>query len=269
MSRLPAALAAVIVLLAAAGFFATPYDPLAQNREAVSQGPNAAHWMGTDDYGRDVFSRFLAGGSWSLVTGAAATALALGLAWTLGCLAGFRGGWWDWGIMALADVFLSVPWLYLLIGIRAALPLDVRPRVVVALTLAVIAAISWARPARLIRGVVLSAANRGSVEAARGFGAGEWHIFTRHILGDTAAVVAAQALILFPRFVLAEVTLSFLGLGAGEQDPSWGGLLLGLKQTYLLGREWWRVLPAVLMLPVFAACAWGAQLAVRRSGVTR
>jgi peptide/nickel transport system permease protein len=255
---------AVLTLLLTAGPLFTPYNPLEQDRGAASEAPNAAHWLGTDDYGRDVLSRFLAGGGWSIVTGALSTAVVLLLGWAAGGLAGFRSGWLDILIMRCSEVFLSIPWLYVLIGLRAVLPLSMKPRAAVASMLVVIALVSWARPARLVRGLVLSLSERGYVEAARGFGVPGWRIFLRHVLPGTYGLLAAQALVIFPRFVLAEVTLSFLGLGVGQPDPSWGELILGLKQAYLLPEQWWRVLPVCLMLPLFANCALAARVAAER-----
>jgi len=254
---------AVLTLLLTAGPLFAPYDPLEQQRVLASAAPNAAHWLGTDDYGRDVLSRFLAGASWSIVTGVMSTAVVLLLGWAAGGLAGFRGGWLDNLIMRLSEVFLSVPWLYVLIGLRAVLPLNMKPRAAVASMLFVIALVSWARPARLVRGLVLSLSERGYVEAARGFGVAGWRVFLRHVLPGTYGLLIAQALVIFPRFVLAEVTLSFLGLGVGQPDPSWGELILGLKQAYLLPEQWWRVLPVCLMFPLFANCALAARVAER------
>jgi peptide/nickel transport system permease protein len=166
--------------------------------------------------------------------------------------------------MRVGDLVLSLPWLYVLIGLRALLPLAMPPRMAVAAMLFLIAAVSWARPARLVRGVVLSLAERGYVQAARGFGVSDWKVFLRHVLPGTWGLLAAQTLVLFPRFVLAEVTLSFLGLGVGEPEPSWGGLILGLKQAWLLREQWWRLLPVCLMAPLFLSCAMAARVAARR-----
>lgn len=256
-------------MVLAIGPLLAPYNPIQQNREMANHAPNSSHWLGTDDYGRDVLSRFLAGANWSILSGGAATLLVLILGWTAGGLAGLRGGWVDGAAMRLGEVFLSVPWLYALIGLRAALPLELKPRTAAASLLFAIALISWARPARLVRGLVLSLSQRGYVQAARGFGVPEWKILIRHILPGTYALLAAQALVLFPRFVLAEVTLSFLGLGAGQPEPSWGELILGLKQAYLLHAQWWRLLPVCLMLPLFIACAVAARVAARRFRTAR
>jgi peptide/nickel transport system permease protein len=244
-----------MLLVLLLGPWLAPFDPLVQQRELANLGPGAGHWMGTDDYGRDVFSRFLAGGQWSMLAGAGATLLVLLLGWTIGGAAGYFGGWVDAVLMRLAEVFLVVPWVYLLLGARALLPLHLPPRTAFGVVLLLIAAVSWARPARLVRGVVLSLRERGPVAAARGFGVPGPVIFWRHILPGTWELLAAQALVLLPRFVLAEVTLSFLGMGLGEPDPSWGALLAPLKQAWLVEQQWWRILPAVAMAPFFAIFA--------------
>src|SRR5215471_3039456 len=258
-----------LVLIFVAGPKLAPYNPLEQSRDGAAMGPTRAHWLGTDDYGRDVLSRFLVGGSWSIICGVLGTALVLVLGLTIGGLSGFKRGWTDQIVMRITELMLSLPWLYLLIGIRAVLPLDLKPRSAVLVMLLTIALVSWARPARLIRGLVLSLSERGYVEAARGFGVPEWKIFLRHILPGTLGVLGAQALLFFPRFVLAEVTLSFLGLGVGEPEPSWGALIVGLKQAYLLKEQWWRVLPVCLMLPLFITSALSAQALTQHYRPTR
>jgi peptide/nickel transport system permease protein len=256
-------LAIVVALLAllTCGPLLAPYNPVEQNRAASNQAPSAAHWMGTDDYGRDVLSRFLAGGSWSVLTGLLATAVVLCLGWIFGGIAGFRGGWLDQVLMRLAEFLLSLPWLYFLIGLRALLPLNMRPREAVAILLLIIALVSWARPARLVRGVVLSLSQKAYVAAARGFGVPEWKIFLRHIVPSTLPLLTAQALVLLPRFILAEVTLTLFGLGAGEPEPSWGALILPLKQAYLLQQQWWRLLPVIFMLVLFLTLSEAARTA--------
>jgi len=259
----------VLILILTAGSVLAPHDPIQINRIAALSPPDGAHWLGTDQYGRDVFSRFLAGGSWSILVGIEATTLVLLLALTAGGLSGFRGGWLDQLLMRLGDLMISLPWLYVLIGLRSILPLDMKPRTAVQAILLAIALVSWARPARLIRGAVLSQMTRGYVDAARGFGVPGWKVFLDHVLPATYGIVGTQALVLFPRFVLAEVTLSFLGLGIGAPEPSWGELMLSLKQPYLLHDQWWRVLPLILMLPVFAISAIAARVAARQWRATR
>ena len=258
-------IAVFLCALFAVGWLLAPQDPLEQHRQHAHSGPTPEHWLGTDAFGRDVFSRFLAGGSWSVFIGAAATALTLGLGWIFGALAGMRAGWADKIVSAAIELLLTLPWLYVLIALRSALPLGLASRRAVAVMLVAIAAVSWARPARLVRGMVFSLKQRGYVIAARGFLVPEWQIFVRHILPGTYDLLATQALVLFPRFVLAEVTLSYLGLGTSEPEPSWGGLLFdSLKQGYELSQQWWRILPPLLMLPLFVSCAIAARRAARR-----
>lgn len=210
--------------------------------------PGRVYLFGTDEYGRDQFSRLLAGGQISLLTGWLAALLSLGLGLVLGLLAGFFGGWRDAVIMRGVDLFLALPWLYLLLAVRAFLPLALSPQVTALILAAVIGALGWARPARLVRGIVLSAKERDFVYAARGFGASSWHLLTRHCLPETYSVLAIQAAVLIPQFILAEVTLSFVGLGAAEPAASWGSLLAPLRQVSLIASSWWLAAPAFVVM---------------------
>jgi peptide/nickel transport system permease protein len=220
--------------------------------------PGRLFLMGTDAYGRDQLTRFIYGGQISLVAGIVAATLSLLLGTMVGAFAGFCGGWIDSYIMRGGDIFLALPWLYLLLGVRAALPLHVAQWQVFLLLVAVIGLIGWARPARLVRGVVLSAKERNFVAAARGFGASDIYLLRRHILPQAYGVILTQITLLVPQYILAEVTLTFLGLGVGEPMPSWGSLLAALQQYYVLSSYWWMFLPAALLIPLFLAYFWTA-----------
>jgi peptide/nickel transport system permease protein len=209
--------------------------------------------LGTDGYGRDQFSRFLYGGQLSLLAGMIAAGLAVGIGGIVGSLAGFYGGWIDNALMRGSDLFFALPWLYLLFAVRSALPLHVPEWQVFLLLVSVIGLIGWSRPARLIRGIVLSARERNFVRAARGFGASDAYLLRRHILPQTYGVAFTQLALLIPQYILAEVTLSFLGLGIGEPAPSWGSLLATLQHYDVLSSYWWMFLPAVLLVPLFFA----------------
>ena len=207
--------------------------------------------LGSDSYGRDQLSRFLYGGQVSLFAGLLGAGITLLLGLCVGALAGFYGGWRDDLLMRLAELFLALPWLYLLFALRAFLPLAVSPLQAFFLIIAVLGTVGWARPARLVRGVVLSAKERDFVRAARGFGATGGYLLRRHILPGASSVLLTQAAILVPQFVLAEMTLSFVGLGVPEPVPSWGNLLSSLQQYSVLVSYWWMYLPAFIMVPFF------------------
>jgi peptide/nickel transport system permease protein len=207
--------------------------------------------LGTDDYGRDVFSRLLHGGQVSLFAGLLATGLSIGLGLLLGGIAGYFSSWLDNAIMRGSEIFMALPWIYLLFAMRAFLPLQLGARQTFFLMIAVVGLTAWSRPARLIRGMVLSAKQRDFVLAARGFGASSLYILRRHVLPETWSVALTQAALLIPQCILAEVTLSFLGLGVGEPVASWGNMLAGLQKYHVLESHWWMFIPGVVLVPIF------------------
>jgi peptide/nickel transport system permease protein len=208
--------------------------------------------LGSDGFGRDQLSRLLHGGRVSLLAGMLAAGLALGLGLMLGGVAGFYGGWVDGLLMRAAELFLALPWLYLLFAVRAFLPLHLTAIQSFSLLVTVIGLVGWARPARLIRGVVLSARERDYVTAARGFGATDVYLLRRHILPQAFGVVMTQAGVLIPQFILAEVALSFLGLGVADPAPSLGNLLAEVQQYHVLASHWWMLLPGQALTAVLA-----------------
>lgn len=215
--------------------------------------PGHLFLLGTDGYGRDQLSRLLYGGQISLAAGWIAAAFSILFGAIIGSLAGFYGGWLDELLMRGGELFLALPWLYLLFAVRAALPLQVSQWEVFLLLVMVIGMIGWARPARLIRGIVLSAKERNFVTAARAFGASDMYLLRRHVLPQAYGVMLIQMTLLVPQYILAETTLTFLGLGVGEPMPSWGSLLSSLQQYSVLASYWWLFLPALLLIPIFLA----------------
>jgi peptide/nickel transport system permease protein len=215
------------------------------------KAPGRIFLLGTDQFGRDEFSRVLYGGRISLLAGIVATLIALSLGAVIGALAGFYGGWLDGLLMRGVELFLALPWLYLLLTIRAALPLRISTTETFLLLVAVLGLVGWARPARLVRGIVLSAKERNYVRAAIGYGASDFYVLRRHIAPQAYSVLLTQAALLVPQYVLAEVTLSFLGLGVSEPVPSWGNLLACLQQYNVLSSYWWMLVPALALIPLF------------------
>lgn len=222
--------------------------------------------LGSDAYGRDQFSRVLFGGQVSLLAGLLGAAVTLFLGALIGMAAGYYGGWRDELSMRVAELFLALPWLYLLFALRAFLPLTVSPLEAFLLVVVVIGMVGWARPARLVRGVVLTVKERDFVRAARGFGASDLYLLRRHILPETASVLLTQAAILVPQFVLAEMTLSFLGLGVPEPMSSWGNLLASLQQYSVLVSYWWMYLPVLAIVPFFLGYLGLASALQERTG---
>ncbi len=215
--------------------------------------PANLHLLGTDGFGRDVFARILVGGRTSLFTGLLAAGAALLLGTIVGVTSGFLGGRTDKVLMRVAELFLALPWLYLLLGLRAFLPLNLPPISSFLLLILVVGLIGWARPARLLRGVALTARERLFVTAAHGSGVSLARILKTHVLPQAYQVVATQAAILIPTYVLAEVTLSFLGLGISEPQPSWGNILASLHKYHVLANYYWMLLPSLPLLAAFLA----------------
>jgi peptide/nickel transport system permease protein len=206
--------------------------------------------LGSDEYGRDQLSRLLYGGRLSLFAGLLAALLSVIAGTLLGGCAGFYGGWLDGALMRLSELFLALPWLYLLLAVRAFLPLHVSAAEALLLVVTIIGLAGWARPARLVRGVVLSARERNFVLAARGFGASDLYLLRQHMLPETFDVALTQAALLAPQYILAEVTLSFFGLGVGEPIPSWGNMLASLQNYYVLSECWWMLSPGLALVGV-------------------
>lgn len=212
--------------------------------------PGVIFLWGSDALGRDIFSRVLYGGQISLLTGMTASAIALALGLVFGILAGYCGRWPDSLIMRMGELAMAVPWFYLLLGARAFLPLHIGPAEAFFLLVGIIGAVGWVRPARLIRGVALSAREQPFLLAARGFGASDGYLIWRHLLPFTLPVLVTQATVLIPQFILAEVGLSFLGLGIGEPVPSWGNMLAEAREYHVMVSHPWLLAPGIAAIPI-------------------
>ena len=213
--------------------------------------------LGADSLGRDVWTRLLHGARLSLALTVAGLAGAIVIGLAAGLLAGVHGGWLDTTLMRIADLFIAWPALYVVLVLRAALPLSLGVGTSFALMAGVLALAGWPVVARAVRGVAALERTRDHVHAAEAAGASPTWILRRHLLPAVRPVVATQALLLTPGFVLAEATLSFVGLGFGEPLPSWGTMLKDAAQPYTLQHAPWLLAPAVAI----ALVTLGAMLA--------
>jgi peptide/nickel transport system permease protein len=232
------AVASLFVLMALFAPLIAPYDPAATNFSAVLQGPSAAHIMGTDDLGRDVFSRVVFGARASLEAGVLATLLALVVAVPLGLMAGYYRGWWDPVISRVSDVMLAFPFLIVAVGMAAIFGPSLR-NVVVALG---VAAIPWV--VRVTRGEALALREQEFVRAAVANGAGDRTILGRHLLPNMAGTLLVQATVWIPQAIIGEAVLSFLGLGVQPPTPSWGSML-SAAQPFISIDAWLALWPGL------------------------
>jgi peptide/nickel transport system permease protein len=221
-----------------------PLQFFTNGRLAGVEPPARLFLLGTDGLGRDLLSRLLHGARTSLSIAAAALLISLPLALLIGSIAGYYGGLTDFLCMRLIELFMALPALYLIIALRGALPLALEPSRAF-LTLVIVAALfSWAGFARTVRGLALSLRTRDFVTAAIALGASPTRVLTRHILPHLTGFTLVQASLAAPGFMLAEVTLSYLGLGVSEPAPSWGNMLASGQSIHTLAAHWWNLTPA-------------------------
>src|SRR5919197_1971802 len=225
-----AVLVAAIVVALGAPLLA-PYDPLAQNLGNTLARPGRAHWLGTDNVGRDVLSRVIWGTRVSLVAGFVSVAIAALAGGVLGMLAGYAGGRADGIVMRLMDAVLSFPPLVLALALGAVLGAGLAG---VLIALGVVYTPTFAR---LMRGQVLAITARDYVDAARALGAPGWHVAWRHVLPNAITPIIVQASLSVAFAILAEASLSFLGLGVQPPQASWGGMI-NAGRGYLQQAPW-------------------------------
>jgi peptide/nickel transport system permease protein len=244
--------AAVILIIALTAIFApllSPYDPEKSHLEIRIQAPSAQHILGTDDLGRDLFTRILYGSRISLAIGLYAMALAVTVGTVIGAAAGFYGGWVDGLLMRVTDVFLAFPRLFVLILLTTILRqlnlpwLAASSFVPIAF---VIGSLSWMSIARLVRASYLSIKEREFVEAARGVGARNARIMFRHILPNAASPIIVAATLGVAASILTESGLSYLGFGVQLPTPTWGNLLQN-AQAQMTYAPWMALFPGLMI----------------------
>jgi peptide/nickel transport system permease protein len=243
MTRAGAAIVCVTVLLALIGPAIAGVDPAFQNLPLRLEGPSPAHWFGLDELGRDILARLLAGARISLLVGAVVVGISASVGILLGSIAGYYGGIVDDVVSRVSDILMAFPGLLLAIAVVAVLGPSLT-NVVLALTL-----IGWVGYARLVRGQVLRVRELEYVQAARALGAAAPRILARHIVPATLPALIVQATLGMGGAILAEASLSFLGLGVQPPTPSWG-TMLNYGRSHLLDAPHLTIFPglAIAML---------------------
>ena len=240
------AVVAAFVVIAAAAPQLAPFDPVAPNLLAMRKAPSAVYRLGTDEVGRDVLSRLIWGARASLLAGVIPVGIAVTLSIPLGLLSGYAGGWVDGVIMRFTDAMLSIPFLIVAIALAAFLGPS--------LTNAMLAIGIAALPTflRLARGTVLAIKTEDYVEAARALGCSRRRIAGRHILPNMLPPLLVQSSITVAAAIIAEASLSFLGLGQQPPAPSWGSML-NAAQRYLSQAPWMALYPGLMIFGIVMA----------------
>ncbi|MBV9086036.1 MAG: ABC transporter permease [Acidobacteria bacterium] len=245
-------LLALVVVSVGAPWF-TPVDYHTQFRDAPSAPPSKMHWLGTDELGRDRFARVVYGTRVSLLLAPAAALLSTVVAVIVGAVAGYLGGAWEYLATVVVDLFLSLPWLFLLVAVRAMLPLNVSPLTSIAVTFALLGILGWAASARVLCASTRQLKNSGFALQARACGISGARVLLKHVLPNLAPVLLAQFWISVPVFIISEANLGVLGLGVSEPMPSWGSLLKELESFSGFASEPWKLAPLCLLIVVVSS----------------
>ncbi|MFQ5796394.1 MAG: ABC transporter permease [Candidatus Bipolaricaulia bacterium] len=241
-------LVGLVIFMVVLSFFYTPYDPIKMGRERM-QGPSAAHWFGTDQFGRDILSRVITGSVNSILVGVIAVSIGLFFGILVGITAGYFGGWLDEILMRISDVIYGFPAILMAILITAILSPGIQNSMI-AIGIANIPVF-----ARLTRGSFLALKARDFVTAARALGRRRWGIIWKHIFPNSISPLLIQASSSFAVAILAEAALSYLGLGTQPPSPSWGSMLR--EAQILINRTIW---PAIFPGLAIAVAVLGFNL---------
>ncbi|WP_049854357.1 ABC transporter permease [Dickeya fangzhongdai] len=219
----------------------SPWDPNAMAIQARMLPPDSTHWFGTDEYGRDYFTRALYGGQISLMVGVLAMTFSTLIGTLVGTVSGYVGGRLDTVLMRAVDMLMSIPAFFLLLVLNAYL----KPGV--ANIILIISALTWMNLSRLVRAETLSLKEREYVLYARASGERAWRIILRHIIPNILPTIMVAATLNIASAILMESTLSFLGLGVQQPNASWGSMLNN-AQAYIGDATWLAVFPGMLIL---------------------
>ena len=238
---------ALLVLFSALASL-TPYEPTEQNPTNIFQKTSASHWFGTDELGRDVFTRILYGGRVSLAVGLLSTVLSISLGVVVGALSGYFGGLLDSTLMRITDAFLTFPTIFVLIILGAFLreqQLYILQNSIFVVII-IIAALSWMWPARLVRGLFLVLREKEFVTASRAMGGSDLRIIIRHILPNCIGPILVSGTLQMASAIITESGLSYLGFGVQPPTPTWGSIL-STAQNQVFRAPWLAFYPGLMI----------------------
>ncbi len=231
----------IVILIVFIIVFAAPvickYKPETIDNTMIRKAPGGGHILGTDDYGRDIFSRLVYGGRISMTVALSATALQLFFGIVLGSFAGYFGKWIDSLIMRVADVFMCFPFYIIAVCLAAILGPGLRNTVII------LGFLGWPSLCRMVRAEILSIKEYDFIMAAKSLGLGSGEIMFRHILPNVISPIIVSATLSVAGAIMSEASLSFLNLGVKIPQPSWGNMLSAAQSMNTLINEWWRWIP--------------------------
>ncbi|MCX6068977.1 MAG: ABC transporter permease [Chloroflexi bacterium] len=243
-----ALIALILMVLLTIGASWSNYAPTQQEPANPFKAPTSAHWFGTDELGRDIFTRILYGGRVSLAVGLFSTVLSIGLGVLIGALSGYYGGWLDNLLMRITDAFLTFPTIFVLILLGAALrdqPVQWLKNSVL-MVIVIIAALSWMWPARLVRGLFIVLRERDFISATRSLGGNDARIIFLHILPNCIGPILVSGTLQMASAIITESGLSYLGFGVQPPTPTWGSIL-STAQTHVFRAPWLAIYPGVMI----------------------
>ena len=223
----------------------TSHDPLKIDLRAILQPPSAEHWFGTDTTGRDVFARVLYGGRISILVGLGSALIAAVIGVSIGCYAGYKGGWIDVIAMRVSEIFMSFPQIILVLLLVSIIGQSLINLIVI------FVASGWGTMFRMSRAKMLSLREEEYVQALRSFGLSTARICYKHILPNALGPIMVNITLTTAMFILAEAGLSFLGLGVPLNIPTWGNILNVAQDLRVLQNSWWMWLPVGLVISLF------------------
>ena len=238
----------VLLIILALGASLSPFSPTQQDPAHPFKPPTSVHWFGTDELGRDIFTRILYGGRVSLLVGLISTLLTIFVGVAVGALSGYYGGWLDNVLMRITDTFLTFPTIFVLIilsSLLRELPFPLLKNSVM-VVIVIIAALSWMWPARLVRSLFITLREREFVTATRALGGGDAGIIIRHILPNCLGPILVSGTLQMAYAIITESGLSYLGFGVQPPTATWGAIL-STAQVHVYRAPWMAIYPGVMI----------------------